>query len=128
MRLLLDTCTFLWVITNSQSLSQKAKELFLDEENEVYLSVVSVWEMVIKYQLHRLPLPQSPEQFIPQQCYLHAIIPLPLDQNAVLHLLSLPQLHQDPFDRMLICQAREKNLTILTPDQLLTQYPVQTAW
>jgi len=66
MRVLLDTCTFLWVLTDAPELSERAREVFQDPANEVFLSSVSVWEIVVKYALGRLPLPEPPERFVPQ--------------------------------------------------------------
>lgn len=128
MRLLLDTVTFLWVIDDAPELSAKARELFVDPGNEVYLSSVSAWEIAIKYGLGRLPLPESPDRFIPIQRKQHGIDTLQLEEEAALHLSRLPLLHRDPFDRMLVCQAIVQNLVILTPDDLVTQYPVRTTW
>lgn len=128
MRLLLDTSTFLWIITDAPELSTRARELFLERANEVYLSSISAWEIAVKYALHRLPLPEPPERFVPSQRKEHGIEPLPLDEEAALHLARLPLLHKDPFDRMLVCQAIVYGLVILTPDKLVYQYPVRTMW
>jgi len=128
MRVLLDTSTFLWVISDAPELSGHARELFVDPGNEVYLSSVSAWEMAIKHALGRLPLPEPPERFVPSQRKQHGIEPLQLDEEAALHLTRLPPLHKDPFDRMLVCQAIVHNFVILTPDQLVNQYPVRTMW
>ena len=86
MRFLLDTCTFLWVVSGATELSAHARELYVDPDNEVYLSSVSVWEMAVKYMLGRLPLPEPPERFVPAQRKLHHIDPLQLDEEAALHL------------------------------------------
>lgn len=128
MKLLLDTCTFLWVITDDPALSVKARDLFTDPVNEAYLSMVSAWEIEVKFGLGKLPLPQVPERFIPEQRERHGIATLPLEEQAVFYLSRLPSLHRDPFDRMLICQAIHHELTLLTPDPLITQYAVKTAW
>jgi PIN domain nuclease of toxin-antitoxin system len=128
MRLLLDTSTFLWIISDAPKLSHRARELFLDLENEVYLSSVSAWEMAVKNVLGRLPLPEPPERFVPTQRELHGIEPLPLEEEAALQLARLPLLHKDPFDRMLICQAIVHGLAIVTSDSLISQYPVRTVW
>ncbi|MBI4525276.1 MAG: type II toxin-antitoxin system VapC family toxin [Deltaproteobacteria bacterium] len=128
MRILLDTATFLWAVTDAPELSGKARELIVDPENEVFLSSVSGWEIAVKYALGRLPLPEPPERFVPVQRKDHAIEPLPLDEEAALHLARIPLLHRDPFDRMLVCQAIVHGLVILTPDTLVNQYPVRTAW
>ncbi|MGZ5077702.1 MAG: type II toxin-antitoxin system VapC family toxin [Methylobacter sp.] len=128
MKLLLDTCAFLWLTTDAQTLSDQAKTLFQNTDNAVYLSSVSVWEMVVKHQLGKLPLPSEPEYFISQQCRQHFIEILPLDNKSVYRLSRLPNHHRDPFDKMLVCQAIEHGLTILTSDKLIIQYPVSTIW
>jgi PIN domain nuclease of toxin-antitoxin system len=128
MGILLDTCVFLWVILGARELSSRARDLFTDPGNVVFLSAVSVWEMSVKYSLGRLPLPEPPDSFVPQQRKRHLIAALPLEEAAVLQLHRLPQLHKDPFDRMLVCQAIERGLVILTPDRLVSQYPTRTAW
>ena len=128
MKILLDTCTFLWVITDDPKLSRKAKALFVDSENEVYLRVVSTWEVTVKYKLGKLPLPESPEKYLPQKRQQHNIDSLLLNEEATLYLTKLPDFHRDPFDRILICQAIVEGLSILTPDDLITQYPVHSQW
>ncbi len=128
MKILLDTCTFLWIIKGSKELSSKAKTVFSQPENQVFFSAVSLWEITIKYLAGKLPLPSSPDQFILTQRTLHRIESLSLDEQAITQLIKLPSLHQDPFDRMLICQAIANGLTILTPDHLIRQYPVASTW
>ncbi len=128
MRLLLDTCTFLWVISDDPKLSGRARNLFENEENEVFLSSVSFWEINVKYQLGKLPLPESPKRYIPMQRSNHGIETLPLGEAAISHLLTLPSIHKDPFDRMLVCQAIEGNMSLLTSDPLIQDYPVKTEW
>jgi len=128
MKILLDTCTFLWIITDDPRLSQQARKLFIDTENEVYLSVASTWEIVIKYNLDKLSLPKPPQKYIPSKRKEHDIDSLPLNEEATLYLPKLPNLHKDPFDRILICQAIVAGLIILTPDELITQYPLRSVW
>lgn len=128
MKILLDTCTFLWIVSDSPELSEVSRSIFREPSNEVYLSAVSVWEISVKYTLGKLPLPQQPEKYIPLQREKHMVDPLALDENAVLQLNRLPRLHKDPFDRMLICQAISHGMVILTPDELITQYPVASKW
>ena len=128
MKILLDTCAFLWLTTDAPELSDKAKILFQNTENAVYLSSVSVWEIIVKHQLGKLPLPSAADDFIKQQCQKHFIEYLALDEKAVFHLSRLPNHHRDPFDKMLICQAIAHDLTILTSDKMITQYPVATVW
>jgi PIN domain nuclease of toxin-antitoxin system len=128
MKILLDTRTFLWIILNDEALSERARELHADPSNEVYLSAVSAWEISVKFALGRLPLPEDPIRFIPEQRKSHGIEPLALDEMACFQLPRLPKLHHDPFDRMLICQAISESLTIVTPDRDIAQYPVRTTW
>ena len=128
MRLLLDTCTFLWIVTGSSRLSKHAAQRFSDPANDVFLSAVSSWEIAVKYSLGTLRLPASPIEFIPPQRQAHGIMDLPLTEEDVLYLPKLPKLHRDPFDRMLICQAVVNSLAVLTPDELVSQYPIRTLW
>jgi len=127
-RLLLDTCTFLWLVTGDSSLSATARGLVVDPSNEVLLSAVSTWEIAVKHGLGRLSLPDDPERYIPKLRRDHAVEPLPLDEESTLYLRRLPELHRDPFDRMLVCQAIVQGLAVLTPDRGITQYPVRTLW
>ncbi|MFH1538766.1 MAG: type II toxin-antitoxin system VapC family toxin [bacterium] len=128
MKVLLDTCTFLWILTGDRKLSKTARELHLDSENEIYLSAVSTWEIAVKHALGRLSLPGPPERFIPARREAHGIESLPLDEESTLYLRRVPELHADPFDRMLVCQSIVHGMTILTPDELISQYPVRTDW
>lgn len=128
MRILLDTCTFLWVITDAPDLSTRARELYLEANNTVYLSSVSAWEIVLKNQIGKLPLPHPPGQFIGPYRQRHGIDTLPLDESSAIAMADLPLLHRDPFDRALIAQALTHNLVLLTPDGVIRSYPVRTEW
>ena len=128
MRILLDTCTFLWLTIGRDNLSPNAVEIFIDPKNEVFLSSVSAWEINMKYRSGKLSLPVSPENFIPKERKRHMISRLDLSEEDTFHLVKLPDPHKDPFDRMLVCQAIQNSLTILTPDPLVTQYPVRSIW
>jgi len=88
------------------------------------LSVVSIWEAIVKYKLGKLPLPEPPEIYFPKQRDRHQILNLDLDQSSVIQLAKLPSLHRDPFDRMLICQALQNNMAIATVDEAVRAYPV----
>ena len=128
MRLLLDTCTFLWIVGGAKELSPRARELFADPANEVLLSAASAWEIAVKHRLGKLPLPQPPEEFVPGQRAAHGIEALPVDEESALHVAKLPDLHRDPFDRMLVAQALVGGLAILTPDEPIRQYPIRAFW
>ena len=124
MRVLLDTCEFLWLVAGDTKLSPLVTAAVRDPQNTVFLSAVSFWEISLKHSLGKLPLPQPPAQFVPQQRDKHMIAPLVLDEAAVAELSVLPGLHRDPFDRMLICQAMAHGLTLASSDSLVRQYPV----
>ena len=109
-------------------LSLDAIDAFSNPQNAVYLSVVSSWEINVKYRLGKLPLPLSPDKFIPKERKRHLVEPLELTEQDTLHLCKLPNPHKDPFDRMLVCQSIEHSLTIITPDPLISQYPVRCLW
>jgi len=102
--------------------------MFSDPDNEAFLSSVSAWEIAIKHGLGKLPLPTAPECFVREQRKNHKIDTLPLDEASAFHLARLPDIHRDPFDRMLICQAIEHTLTILTSDPMISQYPGRVVW
>jgi PIN domain nuclease of toxin-antitoxin system len=127
-KILLDTCAFLWFVRDDAALSTKARELIRDTENSVFLSTVSVWEMTVKYGLGKLSLADLPHIYIPRERQKHEIESLPLLEEAVAQLGKLPSHHQDPFDRMLICQAIYHGCVLLTPDHAIIQYPVNTQW
>lgn len=122
MKILLDTHIFLWFITADKSLPNDWKAAIQDKNNDVYLSVVSLWEIIIKYNLGKLPLPESPEIYIPKQRKKHQISNLIVYENSVIKLANLPLIHNDPFDRLLICQAQELGLIIVTVDEKIKQY------
>ncbi|RMG15497.1 MAG: type II toxin-antitoxin system VapC family toxin, partial [Cyanobacteria bacterium J055] len=105
MNILLDTHIFLWFISGDSRLSADVRDAIRDSDNIVYLSVASIWESIIKYQLGKLPLPEPPEFYLPKQRILHQISSLSIDESSVALLAQLPALHRDPFDRILICQA-----------------------
>ncbi|NJK65066.1 MAG: type II toxin-antitoxin system VapC family toxin [Synechococcaceae cyanobacterium SM2_3_1] len=125
MNIILDTHIFLWYITGSTSLTDNQASMIRDWNNDVYLSVASVWEIIVKNQLGKLPLPEPPEEFIPKQRLLHQISSLSLEEGSVAQLAQLQSIHKDPFDRIIICQAIHKDLTILTVDSIFRLYPVK---
>jgi PIN domain nuclease of toxin-antitoxin system len=124
MRILLDTHIFLWFISGDSQLSTNVRDAIRDPDNEAYLSAISVWEAIVKYQLGKLPLPEHPETYLPKQRDLHQIASLALDEGSVIQLAKLPPLHRDPFDRMLICQALQNGLTIATVDTAVRAYSI----
>ena len=124
MRILLDTCEFLWFITGDSKLPAAIVSAVRDPQNQVFLSVVSFWEIALKHGIGKLPLPESPAEYVPRQREKHLVASLPLDEAAVANLSGLPMLHRDPFDRMLVCQAQAHGLTLASSDGLVRQYQV----
>ena len=128
MRLLLDTCAFLWFAVDSPQLSDDAREAIRDEGHEVFLSPVSAWEIGRKHYGGGLDLPEPPGRWVPRMRSLHGFETLPLDERSGLEATRLPNLHKDPFDRLLIAQALQNGLILVTPDESITQYPIRTLW
>jgi PIN domain nuclease of toxin-antitoxin system len=126
MRLLLDTHVFLWYITADPKLPAHFLAAIRDPAAGVYLSAASVWEVVIKNRLGKLPLPGPPADYMTRQRQAHHILPLPVDEGAMPHLAGLPPLHRDPFDRVLVAQALQHGLTLATVDPAVLSYPVPT--
>jgi PIN domain nuclease of toxin-antitoxin system len=124
MKLLVDTHVFLWYISADPQLPIAFRDAIRDPTNEVYLSVASVWEAVIKYALGKLPLPAAPAEYLPQQRDAHHIKSLPIEEQAFVHLASLPLLHRDPFDRIMVAQALQQGLTLVTVDDAVRAYSV----
>ena len=128
MKLLLDTCTFVWIAGGGRELPPRIRDAFQSPDHEAYLSAVSAWEMAVKYASGRMPLPARPERLVPAERERHGIVSLPFDEESALHVTRLPLLHRDPFDRMLVSQAIVHGLIIVTPDQMISQYPARTMW
>jgi PIN domain nuclease of toxin-antitoxin system len=124
MRLLLDTHVFLWYISADLNLPVLWRDAIRDPANEVYLSVASVWEAVIKYALGKIALPEAPAGYLPRQRDAHRIASLPIEEAVFTHLANLPSLHRDPFDRIMIAQAFQHSLTLVTVDDAVRAYSV----
>ena len=122
MEILLDTHIFLWYISGDPRLPSSTLNLIRDPQNEAFLSSISVWEILVKHQLGKLPIPQPPGKYIPLQRDRHHIKSLPLDEASVTQLPLLPQLHRDPFDRMLMCQAMHNELVFASTDRAILEY------
>ena len=123
MRLLLDTHIFLWYVGGDKRLTLALRQIIADPNNDVYLSIVSLWEAIIKYQIGKLPLPQAPEIYIPNLRTQLDIASLSVDEASVAQIAKLPLLHRDPFDRLLIGQALQHGLVLVTDDAAIRSYP-----
>ena len=125
MKLLLDTHIFLWWADDPEKLSQAALSALQDEANEIILSVVSVWEMQIKIQLGKLKLSLPLKDLIKNQQETNQLNLLPVELKHVLALDTLPFHHKDPFDRLLMAQSLEEDLTLVSADSQFTPYSVK---
>jgi PIN domain nuclease of toxin-antitoxin system len=123
MRLLLDTHTFLWFISGNAQLSNKARELISDPENDILLSVASLWEIVIKMGLGKLRLAGPFEDVIPRQIDSNEFETLGIELPHLTELIRLPQHHRDPFDRLIIAQAIAEGTPLLARDEAFKDYP-----
>lgn len=119
MRLLLDTREFLWWCGDDARLGEEERAAIRDGDNEVFLSAASVWEMAIKQGLGRLQVPEPPSRATARM----GVAPLPVAFEHAEATASLPSLHRDPFDRLLVAQARVEGLTLVTRDPLIRSYP-----
>lgn len=128
MKLLLDTCAFLWWSQASARVPGQVRKLVADPANDVYVSAASAWEIAVKHGLGKLELPAPPDIFVPTRREWYDFRSLPVDEASALQLRRLPRLHADPFDRLLICQAIEHGMTLVTPDRLISRYPVRISW
>jgi PIN domain nuclease of toxin-antitoxin system len=124
---LLDSCTFLWLVSRPALLSPEATSAILDPGSELLLSPCSVWELLVKRQKGTIEFDGLMETLNEQITENHLQI-LALDLHHCIRVQYLPSIHKDPFDRILICQALAEGATILTPDHLIRQYPVPTLW
>jgi len=128
MRVLLDTCTFLWALTGDVRLTPRVAALFRDPDNDMFLSAASAWEIGQQYARGRLTLPEPPDTYVPSRREARAIAALAIDEESALHASRLPVLHRDPFDRLLVAQSIVHGLAIATPDPLIRQYPARVIW
>lgn len=128
MRLLLDTHTFIWLDNAPTRLSQQVRNAIEEFDNILLLSMVSVWEIQIKVQLGRLDIPNGVANLIQRQRESNGIELLPITIPHVLALSELPFHHGDPFDRLLISQARVEDLIMVTKDDNISKYPVDLLW
>jgi len=128
MKVLLDTHTFLWWITDDPKLSLRVRGIISDGENEIFISAATGWEIAIKAQIGRLKLPDEPRLFILEQLKINGMKSLPIEMRHALHISTLPIHHQDPFDRILIAQAQMEELPVLSADPQFWKYDVTIIW
>lgn len=128
MNLLIDTHAVIWYSFASNQLTSSALALLNDPINTLYLSQVSIWEMQIKQDLGKLTLPVSVQKLVTGQLQRNAFRILPIKNEHFWALAELPHLHADPFDRLLISQAKVEKYTLVTRDHEIQKYDITTAW
>jgi len=128
MKLLVDTHVFLSFISDDRRLSSRSLAALIDPGNELYLSVAGIWEIVIKHQIGKLPMPEPVDRFLEQEINKNRILVLPILQDHVFRLLDLPLIHRDPFDRILVAQSIEDHLPIVSNDRMLSEYAIEIIW
>ena len=128
MQILLDTHVWLWTLVAPERIRRSAREAILDRGNALFLSAASAWEIAIKHAIGKLPLPEPPETFVPSRLIRDSIRPLPVAMHHALRVATLPPHHRDPFDRLLIAQARVDRMPVVTRDPIFTRYGVRTIW
>lgn len=123
MNILADTVDFLWFCTGDSKLDAHRRRLIEDSENSVFLSAASAAEIAIKFSIEKLNLPEPPQTYIPKLRRRHHFAELPIYESASLLLATLPLIHRDPFDRLLVCQALAHDLHLLSSDPQIHKYP-----
>jgi PIN domain nuclease of toxin-antitoxin system len=124
-KILLDTQCWLWLQSTPERLSERVRDRLADEENALFLSAASAWEIAIKYALGKLSLPRVPAQYVPSRMQRSGTASLPLTHEHALRVATLPPHHRDPFDRLLVAQAQLEGMALLTADPQLSRYDVK---
>jgi PIN domain nuclease of toxin-antitoxin system len=127
MKLLLDTHTFIWWASNPEQLPKSTLELLKHRENQLWVSLVCIWEIQIKYQLGKLDVRLPLAEVVAQQ-QANGIILLSMTLEHILELEQLPMHHRDPFDRLLIAQSRVEKAVLVSRDRVFQQYDCQVIW
>jgi PIN domain nuclease of toxin-antitoxin system len=127
-KILLDTHAFLWLVSDHSRLSDKAKAVFLDNSNDLYLSAVSGFEIAVKHGLGKLKLSESPMDFVSRRIENNNLIELPVTMEHATNLQNLPLIHRDPFDRLLISQSMVESIPLLSADKQISAYSIECIW
>jgi len=125
---LLDTGVWLWSVGEPSRISRKAREVMAEVSHEVFLSAVTSWEVAIKAASGKLQLPEPPDLYVPRRMAAQGLRPLALSHEHALAAFALPAHHRDPFDRLLIAQAKVEEMTLISADRMFDRYPVQLLW
>jgi PIN domain nuclease of toxin-antitoxin system len=127
-RYLLDTGVWLWSLLEIDRIPDKARKVFADLGNDLFLSAASSLEIAIKSAVGKLRLPEPPGSYVPSRMALQGLRPLPVSHQHALAVFSLPPHHRDPFDRLLIAQANLEDMILITADRMFQRYPVKLLW
>jgi PIN domain nuclease of toxin-antitoxin system len=127
-KLLLDTRTFLWWVGASRELSRRARSAIGSGGNDCFVSVASAWEIGIKKSLGSVRIDGALDRFLPEQLAANAFQPLPVELKHCARAATLPFHHRDPFDRMLVAQALEEGLAVVSADAVFAKYGVKRVW
>jgi PIN domain nuclease of toxin-antitoxin system len=124
---LLDTHTAIWFFNGNESLSQTANSIIRDLSNDVFISISSVWELAIKIGIGKLDFAGKAEGFV-RLAEKNEITIIPITTSHLTVLESLPMIHRDPFDRLLVATAIAEQMTIITADENIARYDVSHIW
>ena len=125
---LLDTHAFLWWIADDPSLSERARLIISNGENEIYLSAVSIWEMAIKSRLGRLKLEGNLDSFLDRHIRENAFLPLPITLAHATKIQSISSAHRDPFDQMLAAQSMAEKMPLISVDKKIKGLGAEVVW
>jgi PIN domain nuclease of toxin-antitoxin system len=128
LKLLLDTQCLLWWFTEPERLNSVATEQIVAEDNQLFFSVASTWEIAIKVGIGKLPLPEPVDVYVASRMRRLGAKSLDIVFSHVCQVATLPLLHRDPFDRILLAQAQIENMTLVTADEILNQYRIDILW
>jgi len=128
MKYLLDTHAFLWFISEDERLSKNVCDIISRQDNEIYFSAGSAWEIAIKTGLGRLSIQGELEHFLIDQLSVNQMLSLPITLPHAVCTRLLPAIHKDPFDRILIAQSTLENMPLITHDRIMTEYDVRVVW
>ena len=125
MNILLDTQAFVWLASSPLRFKESVRAVLVDPRNRLFLSAASSWEIAIKVARGKLSLPLEPSAYVPSRMHRHSVTGLSIEHRHTLHVITLPPLHNDPFDRLLVAQAQIEEMALLTSDRQVAAYEVE---
>ena len=127
-RFLLDTHTFIWMAAKEAKLSSRVRKIVANRSNELLLSGACGWETAILWKLKKISLPDEPQRFLPEAAFRLGITPLPIGFGTAIASALLPCIHRDPFDRLIIAEARQQDIPVLSKDKVFDKYEIEVIW